>query len=71
MQQRPVSLDQILPADQLPLLQPALRLWFQAHADLSQTSGFLVFADLIVHLGDGFFDQCQTLHQRLVLVCVS
>lgn len=71
VQQRPVSLDQILPTEQLAVLQPALRFRLQTQADLSQASSFLVFADLIVHLGDGVFDQRQTLYQRLVLVCVS
>ncbi|TNN58055.1 hypothetical protein EYF80_031727 [Liparis tanakae] len=60
----------ILPAEQPAVLQPALRFGLQAKGDLSLTSGFLVFPDLIVHLRDGVFDQRQALHQRLVLVCV-
>ncbi len=71
VQQCPVSLDQIIPAEQLAVLQPALRFRLQTQADLFQASGFLVFTDLIVHLGDGVFDQPQTLDQRPVLVCVS
>lgn len=71
VQQRPVSLDQVLPAEQLTVLQPALRFWLQTQADLFQTSGFLVFTDLIVHLRDRVFDQRQSLYQRLVLLCVS
>lgn len=71
VQQCPVSLEQILPAEHPAVLQPALRLWFQAQADLSQASNFLVFTDLSVHLGDGVFNQRQTLYQRLVFVCVS
>lgn len=71
MQQRPGSLDQVLPAEHLTVLHPALRLWLQTQADLPQASGFLVFFDLIVHLRDAVFDQCQTLYQRLVLLCVG
>lgn len=71
VQQRPVSLEQILPAEQLAVLQPHLRLCLQAQDDFSQASSFLVFADLHVHLGDGVFDPHQALHQRLVLLCVS
>lgn len=70
MYQGPVSMDQILPAEQPAVLQPALRFGLQAKGDLSLTSGSLVFPDLFVHLRDGVFDQRQALHQRLVLVCV-
>lgn len=71
VQQRPVSLDQVVPAEQLAILQTALRFWLQTQAYLFQTSGFLVLTDLIIYLRDGVFDQGQTLYQRLVLLCVS
>lgn len=71
VQQRPVSLDQVLPAEHPTVLHPALRFGLQTQADLSQASGFLVFFDLIVHLRDAVFDQRQTLNQRLVLLCVG
>lgn len=71
VQQRPVPLDQVLSAEQLAVFQSAHWLWLQAQADLPQPSGFLVLADLLVHLRDGVFDQLHSLHQRPMLVRVG
>lgn len=70
VEERPCPVDQI-PAEQEFIFLPALRLWLQAQADLSQASGSLVFAHLIVDLGDGVSDQSQTVNQNLVLLRVS
>lgn len=71
VEERPGPVDQVLPAEQQAVFLPALGLWLQAQANLSQTSGFLVFAHLTVDLGDGVFDQSQRANQGLVLLCVS
>ncbi|KAF3858020.1 hypothetical protein F7725_011221 [Dissostichus mawsoni] len=69
LHQRPVFLQQILSAENSSVLHTALRFWLQALPDVSETSVFLKFTDLGVHLGNVVFDQRQTLNQRLVLFC--
>lgn len=71
VEERPGASHQVLPAQQQAVFLPALRLWLQAQADLSQTSGFLVLVHLLVDLGDGVFDQSQAISQSPLLLCVS
>lgn len=71
VEERPGASHQVLPAQQQAVFLPALRLWLQAQADLSQTSGFLVLVHLLVNLGDGAFDQSQAVSQSPLLLCVS
>lgn len=68
VQERPGAVDQVLPAEEQPVHLPDLRLGVQTQADLPQTGGPLVFAHLVVDLGDGDSDQSQAVDQSLVLL---
>lgn len=71
VEERPGPVEEVLPAEQQAVSLPALRLWLQAQAHLSQTGGLLVLAHLVVDLGDGVSDQSQSVNQSLVLLRVS
>lgn len=70
VQERPGAVDQVLPAEEQPVLLPALGLGVQAQADVPQTGGPLVLAHLLVDLGDGDPDQSQAVDQGPVLLRV-